>query len=240
MYKGIYIAVSGMVLRDRAIDTIAQNLANVSTTGYKRDDVAFEDYLMDNGATAGTVGDGRTMAQMGTVTTDFTPGEMIHTGSPLDLAISGDGFFTVEGDLYTRGGNFTLDDQGNIVDQHGHQLQGQGGAINVGKANGSIDIAPDGSVSVGGQLIDTIKVVKFDNPTTLTRAGSGYFKSPTPPQTVVETPDIKQGFLESSNVNAISEMMKMITAQREFESFQGVISSFDTSASRITNDLARG
>ncbi len=239
MYKGIYIAVSGMVLRDRQIDTIAQNLANVSTTGYKRDDVSFEDYLMQSDTAPGAISDGRTMAQMGSVTTDFSSGEMIHTGNTLDVAINGDGFFSIEGDLYTRNGNFTVDSQGNVVDQKGRQVQGQGGAINLSAATGAVSIGPDGSVSVGGKVVDKIKVVKFDNPMALKRAGGVDFTSDTPPETVVDTPDVKQGFLEASNVNAVSEMMKMITAQREFESFQGVISSFDSSASKITNDLAR-
>ena len=238
MYKGIYIAVSGMVLRERQIETIAQNLANISTTGYKRDDVSFEDYLMQPDTAPGSVSDGRRMAQMGNVTTDYSSGEFIHTGNPLDVAIGGDGFFALDNNTYTRSGNFGINSEGIIVDQRGHQVLGQGGGISVAGAEGPVSIGDDGSVSVGGQVVDIIRIVKFDDNTKLQRAGGGGFRTDAQPQ-AVDTPDVRQGFLEASNVNAVAEMVKMMAAQREYESFQGVISSFDSSASRITNDLAR-
>lgn len=239
MYKGIYIALSGMVLREQQINTIAQNLANVSTTGYKKDDVAFKDYLMGADIAPNGVSDGRRMARMGTVATDFSAGPMVNTGNPMDLAIAGDGFFSLEGGLYTRRGDFTINAEGSLVDQAGTLVMGQNGPINIADATGPVVFGPDGSVSVDGQLLDKLNIVKFDDNSALTRGGNGTFKSEAQPQTVINA-EVKQGFLEASNVNAITEMVHMISAQREFESFRGVITSFDSAASKITNDLARG
>lgn len=239
MYKGIYIAASGMTLRQQQIDTIAQNIANVSTTGYKRDDMAFEQYLMQPDTAPGGVSDGRSMAQIGTVATDYTSGDFIHTGNPLDVAVTGDSFLAMEGDTYTKRGDFTLNTKGEIVDQQGKTVQGQNGVINIGSLQGPVSIGPDGSVSVGGQFVDKLKIVKFTDTSKLQRVGYSNFKSDEQPQAVT-SPDVRQGFLEASNVNAIEEMVKMIAAQREFESYQGIITSFDNAASKVSNDMARG
>ncbi|MBF0343033.1 MAG: flagellar hook-basal body protein [Nitrospirae bacterium] len=248
MYKGIYIAASGSMMKQRQMETVSNNLANAATYGYKEDGVTFRDYLMtefsergaedQEGAALGTAGkssDGRIMTYVSDVYTDHSGGGMINTNNPLDVAIDGSGYFALEGDKYTRAGNFTLNSEGFITNAKGVKVLGSGGPIQV--PEGKLEISSSGDVAVNGIVIDRLRVVEFADKTKLRKEGESNYVTTEP---VIESASsLKQGYLESSNVNVIQEMVNMINLHREYESNQKIIQVFDEASGKIANEMAR-
>jgi flagellar basal-body rod protein FlgF len=242
MYKGIYIALSGATLKQAQMDIISQNLANVNTIGYKRDKISFQEYLVSqmNGRTENP--DGRTMSYFGTVTTDQAPGNVVHTGNDFDIAIEGEGFLCLENGEYTRRGDLHLDSDGYIVNQRGIRVLGTGGPIQI-TDEGKVSINSEGEVSVKTAetelaVVDTIKVVIFSDASKLSKSGEDAFKAGEE-EGQATTAAVKQGYLEKSNVDAVKEMVQMITALREFETYQKAIHSFDESIALVLNEMAK-
>ena len=234
MNNGLYTAFLGMRSRQRTLDTQANNIANASTTGFKAERLIYSSFEAEKKGTSDTQ---NLVAGVGTSSgTDFTAGSIRETGRPLDVAIDGDAFLqiqTTQGVRYTRAGNLSLDASGQLVTKDGNLVVGERGAITVPQG-GEISIGHDGTLAVGGQIVDTLKLVRFNNPSAaLTKEGNGLFLS-----TGVEQPlqnvnsKILQGTLESSNINPISEMVAMINNNREFESLQ-------KNVSLLMNDLGR-
>jgi flagellar basal-body rod protein FlgF len=242
MYKGIYIAASGAVLKQTQLEVISQNIANANTSGYKKDTVSFRDYLFQT--EAGTEPDGRVMSDYSTSRTDMSNGNTVKTGNPLDIAIEGDGFIALEGDRYTRRGDLKKDSEGYLVTHDGVKVLGLGGPISLPEDSVEVNIDLEGKVSVlqaGGTLpteLDTIKVVDFGPNADLRKTGNGLFSANGATGTP-STATVKQGYLETSNVDAVKEMVTMIEAMREFETYQRAIRVFDDATSKVTNDLGR-
>ena len=153
MYKGIYIALSGAIQKQKDMDISAQNIANANTTGFKKERISFKDSLIPVDNKAPDIPDGRSMTETSAIMTDFSGGNIMKTGNPLDIAINGEGFFSIEGNLYTRNGNFTIDQEGNMITQDGKQVQGSGGPINV--QGGRVEINGSGEVFVDNIPVDT-------------------------------------------------------------------------------------
>ncbi|KJU86064.1 Flagellar basal-body rod FlgF [Candidatus Magnetobacterium bavaricum] len=246
MYKGIYIAASGAMMKQRHMETVSNNLANAATYGYKEDGVTFREYLMSEFNESGEAeqakvgiggrsGDGRIMTYISDIYTDHTSGGMINTTNPLDLAIDGAGFFALEGDKYTRAGNFKLDSEGFITTAKGVRVLGSGGVIQV--PNGKLEISASGDVAVDGTIIDRVRVVGFSDKAKLKKEGDTAYTSNEP--AVESTAGVKQGFLEASNVNVVQEMVDMINLYREYESNQKMIHTFDEATAKIVNEMAR-
>ena len=242
MYKGIYIALSGATLKQAQMDIISQNLANVNTIGYKRDKISFQEYLVSqmNGRTENP--DGRTMSYFGTVTTDQAPGNVVHTGNDFDIAIEGEGFLCLENGEYTRRGDLHLDSDGYIVNQRGIRVLGTGGPIQI-TDEGKVSINSEGEISVKTAetelaVVDTIKVVIFSDASKLSKSGEDAFKAGEE-EGQATTAAVKQGYIEKSNVDAVKEMVQMITALREFETYQKAIHSFDESIARVLDEMAK-
>lgn len=224
------------------MDIISQNLANVNTIGYKRDKISFQEYLVSqmNGRTENP--DGRTMSYFGTVTTDQAPGNVVHTGNDFDIAIEGEGFLCLENGEYTRRGDLHLDSDGYIVNQRGIRVLGTGGPIQI-TDEGKVSINSEGEVSVKTAetelaVVDTIKVVIFSDASKLSKSGEDAFKAGEE-EGQATTAAVKQGYLEKSNVDAVKEMVQMITALREFETYQKAIHSFDESIALVLNEMAK-
>ncbi len=234
MYKGIYIALSGALLKQAQLEVITQNIANANTVGYKKDSIAFKDYLMPQDVT-GSESDGRVMSVLSEVSTDFSNGVAVRTGNPLDVTLEGDGFFALEGDRFTRRGDFKTDAEGNLITQDGLKVQGSGGSIQL--PEGTVAIAADGSIEVDGVLIDTLRIVAFSDPGALTKAGNGVFTATGPGEPAGAT--VQQGYLETSNVSAVGEMVRMIQSLREFESYHKMIQAFDEATAKVNNEIAR-
>lgn len=233
MDYGLYTAFLGMRSRQRTLDALANNIANASTVGFKAQRLIYSSIEAQNK----DAGDRQNLlAGVSTTSgTDFTAGAIQQTGRNLDVAIEGDAFLQVQtprGVRYTRAGNLSLNAEGQLVTKNGDLVVGNGGAITV--PQGEITIGEDGTVSVGNQVVDQLKLVRFDNPTAaLTQEGAALFIA-----TGAEQPQesknsrVVQGALESSNVNSLTEMVAMINNSREFESLQ-------KSVSLLMNDLGR-
>ncbi|MFO0752703.1 MAG: flagellar hook basal-body protein [Thermodesulfovibrionales bacterium] len=240
MHKGMYVATSGAVLRSLELDAIANNLANAGTIGYKRESFSARTYAVvarDVQRAASLYPDARTMTvDSGQMFVDRSPGIMKSTGNPLDLAISGDGFFAVEGQgqtLYTRNGVFSLDSEGYLVTTGGQKVLDTGDRPLRVSGSEPVSVLPDGTVSAGGASVGKMKVVKVDAPL---HVGSSLFSGKEAGEADGE---VQQGTLELSNVNPVLEMVGIITALREYEAAQKAIKNFDELASRAVTDIAK-
>lgn len=243
MHKGIYIALSGATLKQAQMDIISNNLANANTAGFKRDKISFQEYLVSQMNNRTEPPDGRTMSFFGTIGTDFEPGGVVHTGNDFDIAIEGEGFFCLENGNYTRRGDLRLDGEGYLVNQRGIKVLGTGGGPIQITDKGRVSINSEGEVSVKTvetelSVIDTIKVVTFSDTSALSKTGEDAFAAGSQEAKAV-TAAVAQGYLEKSNVDAVKEMVQMITALREFETYQKAIQSFDESIGRVLSEMPR-
>ena len=241
MMRSLFVSATGMGAQQRQIDTVANNLANVATTGYKKSRNNFEDLLYQIEKPAGTESSQNTTVPVGIhngagvkhVSTEkiFTQGDMKNTGVELDAAIEGPGFFQIlqpTGAIaYSRAGNFQKDQNGRIVTPNGFPLEPE---IVVPQDARSVQIGLDGTVSVlAGEdplptPVGTIQLARFSNPAGLTPLGKNlYSATAASGNAVVENPGVNgngtlvQGFLELSNVSVVDEMINMIIAQRAYE-----------------------
>ena len=224
MDNSLLVSLSHQLASYRAMDVIANNIANVSTPGFKREAAKFEEYVAMMRPAEGQKGmQPVSFVKDAGVMRDSSQGNVEQTGATYDVAIAGSGFFQVQtptGMRYTCDGHFSLDANGNLVTSQGFQVQGDGGAITITPNDGDINIAPDGTISsvvrgVGNQLAK-LKVVDFANPGALTKEGSNLYsttQTPTTPATV----NIRQGALEASNVQPVIEISHMIEVMRAYE-----------------------
>jgi flagellar basal-body rod protein FlgG len=241
MMRGLWSAATGMTSQQMNIDVIANNLANVNTVGFKASRVDFQDLMYQTVREPGAASTESTQLPTGVqvglgsryaaVQRIFTPGELRQTGSSLDLAIEGDGFFqTLLPDgrtAYTRDGAFKLDGQGRVVNSDGHPLQPE---ITIPADATQVSVGSDGTVSVTvagqsqPQQLGQITLAKFLNPAGLNSIGHNLLlPTAASGDPVVAVPGtegigaIGQGIIEMSNVNIIEEMVNMIVAQRAYE-----------------------
>lgn len=235
MIKGIYIALSGAVLKRRNMDIFAQNIANVNTPGYKKERIFFKDYIIPVDNKRDLTDDGRVMADLSKSTIDFSSGTIQRTGNTLDLAINGEGFFALEEGRYTRNGNFMISSDGYLATKDGVKVLGEGGPIAV--QGSRIDISPSGDVLVYDALSGKVKIVNFPDPGVLKKLSGGMFATAETGEPV--NSQVSQGFLEQSNVNAIQEMVQMMASTREFEAYQKIIHSFDDASSKTINEMGK-
>lgn len=220
-------------------DVTANNLANASTTGYKQDRFVLEQQVDPN-----NVGSSRNLleAVKGSSYTNFKPGSLEPTESPLDFAMQGSGFFVIADDAgthYTRNGRFDRNSDGALVDAQGRRVQGVGGDITL--PPGVVTLTDDGSVSVDGKTIDKLRVVEFENTGALVKTGDDLFSDPNSAagERDVERNSIQQGFLEQSNVDAVREMIEMIATSRHYEASSKLMSAQDQSLNHVVNDIGR-
>ncbi len=252
MNRGIYAAANGMVAQQYVMDALANNLANINTNGFKQDVPTFRElHAIAVSRQAGTApqhgpasGEFGTGSAFDSTATDLARGALRETKDPLDLALDGDGYFTVQtsnGVRLTRDGHFTrmLDGSGKasgmLGTDAGDLLLGAKGPISVGNA-AKIEIGPDGTVTADGKTVDKLAIVTA-SPDALKKEGANLFTvsgSPTP-----STAMVKQGFLEQSNVDPIRSMVKMITVQRAYEAMQKAIVTQDESLGKAVLEVAR-
>lgn len=243
MNSGMYSALSGNIAAMKRLDIISNNLANANTPGFKKDKMLFESMLA-GGANPPAVPQGTTadpILQKDNLFIDYDRGPVAQTGNFLDLAIDGDGFFVVstpDGPAYTRQGNFRLAADGTMVTVDGFPVMGQGGAIRI--QGSRVEIDARGEVSVDGNPAGAISVVDFPKPYSLTKS-AGTLLIPANPQATPQPAkaEIRQGHLEGSNVETITEMVQMIETNRYFEACQRVIKGYDDMAAKAINDLGR-
>ena len=247
MTRGIYTVASGGVAALERLQTVSQNLANVNTAGYRAERVIFQVQPLSGGP-RGAVDSvlGRTSQQVVEAATvrDFTPGPIHETGNPLDVALSGDGFFvvnTARGERYTRQGSFALDAQGYLVTARGDRVQGDGGDISIGEHD--IRIGDDGSIFADDQPIGRLKVVGFGDKPELVPEGDALF-APATPQVTPTTLDtaqvqIAQAHLEGANVNAVTALQELVEISRGYESYMNALKRLDEIVGKSINEVGR-
>jgi flagellar basal-body rod protein FlgG len=243
--NGIYVATSGFLTQQKRLEIIANNLANASTAGYKGDLPIFR---ISSPSRQQSQWEGEwplwnpifvTVAQEAT---DFSQGPVVKTGNPLDVAIVGEGFFeiqTAQGLRYTRRGDFSLTRDGTLVTQEGDSVMGEGGPIVL--TQGEVGIDEAGFISVDDAQQGRLRVVTFPDTESLVKEGAGRFAWAGNASEVrsLNQSDLRQGYLENSNVNPIREMVRMIEAIRTFENQQKVVHAFDGIQKSAVNEVGR-
>ena len=231
MPSGIYGALSGAVTVDNHLEVLSNNLANVSTPGFKQDRCYFQSIL--NNTIQNGIASGVNYASMENTETDFSQGRIEHTGRRLDLAIQGEGFFKVAGEdgfYYTRYGGFSRMPDGAVVTRSGQQLVGEDGPINV--PDQQVSIEPDGTVmGANGQQLGQIDLYTFADLNALQKHGDSMWTIEDPDQEeVIEQPEIHQAHLEASNVSPIWITTQLIGENRNYQFYQRTVKAYDTMA----------
>lgn len=228
MIKGIFASGSGMQPRLMRLDVIANNIANADTTGYKKDSIFVQ--IMKNAGIAQSTGQGEMAGLDVKEFTDFAEGSLRPTNSPLDVAIQGEGFFvlnTPDGIRYTRNGNFRINDSGDVVDANGFNLMGSGGNISIPGSEkvqqNDLLITKAGEIQLGNTTIAKLRIVNFTDQQGMLKTAGTMFKTDEQPKDVGmgdQKTMIRQGYLEESNVEALTEMVQLVELTRGFETDQ--------------------
>jgi flagellar basal-body rod protein FlgF len=263
--KGIYTALSGARAQAQRLDTIANNIANVDTTGFKKDTQVFKEYLTAHQKNSDVIetpkvpasvesfydlkgGDKGYVDNDGTFT-NFKQGALKPTGGSLDFALEGRGFFQVAtpaGVRMTRNGSFGINGEGVLVSKEGHPVLAAGNpqappeqrVIRVQDRN--INVALDGQVTQAGEVIGRLALVNIENEEALRKVGNSMYKvkeNYVPQINMQPEVHVKQGFLEKSNVNIVEEMTRMIGATRTFEANQRAMKAYDQMNNKLVNDV---
>ncbi|WP_304508349.1 flagellar hook-basal body protein [Anaerotignum sp.] len=248
MFKGFYNLSSSMLTQNKNLNVISNNLSNVSTSGYKSDSMVsgtFKDAVMSRSGNNMIGADGTPLGNSSMITvpyetvTDFSHGGWEQTGSVLDFAIDGKGFFEVDRQgekVYTRNGSFSLDDEGYIVLQGIGRVSGSGGPIRM--TTDDFQVQPDGRIyDASGNLISKLKIVEFNNYDNLTKVDEGVFTSGDNPQNSDST--VMWKYVEASNVDPIREMTDMMVSQRTLQSAAQLLKMYDSMASKAATEIGR-
>jgi flagellar basal-body rod protein FlgF len=231
MAGGIYAAVSGATVQQQRMEQVANNLANVSTSGYKSSTLAFKEVLaqVEGAATRGD----SSFVQVAGRKLDLSQGALRPTGNTLDLALEGSGFFAVRDsngqELYTRGGAFYLRQDGTVTDGSGRAvLNSSQQPLQIANLKGVVTVGSDGTVSTREGQAGKLRLVEFAQLNQLQRQGDNLFSAPANagPRSATQT-NVRQGFLESSNVNTVRAVIEMIDASRAYESLNQIIANFN-------------
>lgn len=234
MLRGIYANAQAMTALMAKQDVQSNNLANVNTTGFKKDRVNFEEFSeVLRGQTVST--------PIARSSTDDEQGPMVRTDNPLDMAIQGNGYFTLEtpqGPRYTRAGSFQWDAKGRLTDSSGRLLQGASGPIQRSPEGGPVIIGADGKITMGSNEIGKLTIVGFSKEARLHKVGQGVYEA-VGGEPKAAAGQVVQGFLESSSVNSVHEMAEMINTLRLFEANQRSLRYQDEALGRAIQDLGR-
>jgi flagellar basal-body rod protein FlgF len=221
-----YVALTRTSGLAKELQSVANNIANLSTTGYRREGVIFAEMVQSLPVEGGSVAMTAARARY----FDELQGALEETGGSLDLAVEGDGYFMVmtpQGERLTRAGAFTRNAEGIVVNMDGHPLLDEGGGeITIPFEGRSVGVSSDGTVSVDGAPVARIGLVTVEDRTKLFREAGVLFRAEEAP-VPVETGRILQGFLEQSNVNPVAELARMVEVQRAYESGQKLIDQED-------------
>ncbi len=224
MDRGFYSAASAASLITHLQENVAHNLANVNTTAYKRTLGGVANFE----ATLGKALGGKPSLQM---QTDFSQGDLYRTGGTFNIGIHGDGFLTIDGGerglLYSRDGRLAIDGNGDLALAGMPVVGGTGISPPRQAIKGEFTISADGAIALDGREVGKIQLVKFDSPGALRSMGDGLFKAPEGVQSKLSDAEIRQGYLERSNVSVVESLVEMITLARTFDSANRAMQSLD-------------
>ncbi len=235
-----------MNVDQKRMDVLSSNLANIGSTGYKKKDInftAYRDMLVDN------LGNRRHLGSLpqGLIIHNFSlnmaNGATKHTQNPFDFALNDLHFFTLEDEegrqLLTRNGSFALDEQNFLVNQDGHRVLGEGGAINIADTQ-AFEVDQEGNITLDGQFLDRFQITSVAHAGDLMVTNTPYYllrEGAQPPEE--GQIEVKQGFLEQSNVNGIALMTEMISVMRSYEANQRAVQLQDEALSRTVNQVGK-
>lgn len=232
MQSGIYVSISSQIALERRLTTIADNMANMNTVGFRSTEVKFDEVLSktqnDMNAKIAFVSQGNDYLSTKT-------GELEHTGNGLDFAVKGDAWFSIDtpvGQVLTRDGRFTIKETGELVSSRGYAVLDAGGApIQLNRAGGPPEVGQDGKIIQDGRQVATIGLFEADISKGFVRYENSGIVTTDQPQPIVDsgTTGILQGYLEQSNVNGINEMTQLIQVNRAFESIAAMIRESEAS-----------
>lgn len=221
MLQGYYSAASGMSAALLNQDILAQNLANAPVPGYRRQSLAFSEYVAPQSETSTpSTSQPQHGTQVARHASTFAAGPLQNTGNPLECAVLGDGFFVLDGPngpLYTRNGQFQISTGGELISASGYPVRGDSGSLRIPANAGQIVIAQDGTITADNAPVGRVRLVSFSDPSQLQRAGPTLFVAPTEVSPQVSTAQLRQGYREGSNVSVVNEMVQMIAGMRQYE-----------------------
>ncbi len=249
MERGLYAAASGMLVQQQIQETLAQNIANSNTIGYKHDNPTFKATQamvlsrMNSGSSKGSnIGDLGTGVAPDQIYTNWSDGPIQQTGNQLDASLGTNQFFAIQtpqGEKYTRAGNFHADGQGNLLTAEGLAvLDNRNQPV---KAPGQMDLRLDktGNLTSNGQIVSKLKVVQIDS-ANLTKSGDTMFSVKNPRLAVPAAfPDVHPGSLEQSNANSVRDLVQLITVSRGFDIAQRAVTTQDDMLRHAANDLGK-
>jgi flagellar basal-body rod protein FlgF len=235
MDNSLLVSLSQQLAAYRSMDVIANNIANASTPGFKRESAKFEEYVTHVRPSETQKGpQALSFVKDAGVVRDLGQGEMTSTGAPLDFAINGKGFFAVQtptGMRYTRDGHFSLNQDGQLVTSDGYAVQGDGGAITITPDDGNVSVGPDGTISSilngASNQIGKLQVMSFPNERAMIKQGANLY-STTQTATPSTESAVAQRMLEGSNVKPVIEMSHMVEVMRAYQMTATLSSSQET------------
>jgi len=256
MVRGLYTSYTGMLNQQYRLDTITNNLANAATTGYKSEGVtsrAFDNVLAikikdgSNNYVNQQIGKLNLGVKIGENYTDYEQGAFKNTNNSYDLALDGNGFFSIEftnksgetSTLYTRDGEFTVDSEGALRTKEGDYVLGEGGEINIPTNAKSVSIDTLGNVTADGVYVDKLQVTDFEDYNYLKKYGENLYIATDGATEKTSTAKVSQGYLEASNVNVVRQMVDMINISRSYESNQKVMQAIDETLDKAVNQVGR-
>ena len=242
MFQGYYDLASNMITQNRNLNIISNNMTNISTPGYKMDrmmestfrDELFYPYDKEGKTPVGVVSH---MDVADERVTDYTEGGIRETGYPLDVGLTGNGFFVIQtanGVQYTRNGSFNLDNDGYLILPGFGRVEGTNGPIRVTTDSLAIDTRGRITDEDSGQYFGTLRIVDFADYNQLTKVTGGMFVSAAQPQAAGNATTVTQSFLEDSNVSMAEEMTRMMSSQRVLQSSAQILRMYDQMISRVT------
>ncbi len=228
MENALLIGLSRQVALKRQMDVIANNMANMNTAGYKAGSMLFEEHIMPVAEMNEMSGQDKRLsfALDASIYRSFAEGGFKQSGNELDVAISGEGWLVVQtpdGERYTRNGQLKLNAEGQLVTPAGYPVLGDGGPITFSENDSGVEIASDGTISTDQGIKDRLRVVQFENNAALKKEGEILFSTTQTPETV-ENARVLQGVFETSNVQPVSELTRMIETVRAYTSMAQTLS----------------
>ncbi|MGC2401900.1 MAG: flagellar basal-body rod protein FlgF [Acidobacteriaceae bacterium] len=244
MNSGYYAACTALLARTQSLETIANNLANVSTAGFRASHNIFSSLLAASADSPLSVvnQDANDYGVLSSSQLDTSQGALVKTGNDLDFAIEGTGYFAVQtaaGTEYTRGGSFRVSPRGQLITAAGDPVLGENDRP-ITILGAPISVSTDGTISTNGAISGRLKLVEFAPSVQILSAGSTYFTAPVNTATPAKSSQVSQGMLESSNVNPVTSVIELISAQRDVETMRHVLTLFNSDLDRTAvQDIPR-
>ena len=252
MVRGLYTAYTGMVNSQKRMDVVSNNLANATTTGYKKEGLTTQSFdemyaLKIKDLTVGhlneNIGSLSLGAKIGESYRDWSQGSFVSTENNYDFALSGKGFFNISftnkagetSTMYSRDGSFQMNQEGYLVTKDGDFVLGESGPIQLPTNIDKLEVQPTGEIYADGVYVDTFVLTDFEDYNYLEAYGENLYRAVDGATQTDCTATVNQGYTEASNINVVSEMVEMITISRAYESNQKVIQTIDTSLEKSVN-----